>query len=80
MLDPNTNLLASGGKEGTLFLLDRNNLGKFHSESNSQIVQSFFAGAYFFSTPTYWDGPGGPYLYTWSSLDHADSSAWKVGY
>jgi hypothetical protein len=71
LLIPNSNLLASGGKEGTLFMLDRNNFGKFQSGSNSQIVQSFFAGGYFFGTPTYWDGPGGPYVYTWCGWDRA---------
>src|SRR5262249_35094191 len=33
-------LMAGAGKEGRIYLLDRDNLGKLHSGSDSQIVQS----------------------------------------
>jgi uncharacterized repeat protein (TIGR03806 family) len=33
-------LLLAAGKEGTIYLLDRDDLGQFNEESNSQIVQS----------------------------------------
>jgi hypothetical protein len=72
LIVPSTNLLASGGKEGKLYLLDRSNLGHFHSGSDSQIVQSFQVaptGRHFHGTPTYWNGPGGPYVYTWCEAD-----------
>ncbi|HUO59623.1 MAG TPA: hypothetical protein VMU24_03075 [Candidatus Acidoferrales bacterium] len=49
--------LLVAGKEGRLFLLDRDNLGKFHSGSN-QVVQEI-AGAFpggLFATGAYWNG------------------------
>jgi len=48
-------LLVSAGKEGTIYLLDRDNMGKFNSNSD-QIVQSIPPGALegsFFGTPAY---------------------------
>ena len=34
-------LLAEVGKEGVVYLIDRNNLGQYNSSNNNQIVQSF---------------------------------------
>ncbi len=50
-------LLTSAGKEGRIYLLDRDNLGKFQAGSDSQIVQSL-AGAVggLFSIPAYFNG------------------------
>jgi hypothetical protein len=44
MIIPNSNFLIGGGKEGKFFLLDRNNLGKFvsNTNNNAQIPQSFY--------------------------------------
>jgi hypothetical protein len=49
-------LVFSGSKEGTLYLLDRDNLGHFHANDDSQIVQSI-AGETTgdFSTPAYFN-------------------------
>ncbi len=72
LLIPGTNLLTSGGKEGKLYLLDRDNLGHFHAGADTQIVQSFqvaSAGRHFHGTPSYWNGPGGPFVYTWCEAD-----------
>jgi outer membrane protein assembly factor BamB len=46
--------MVTGGKDGLLFLVDRDNLGKFQSASNSQIVQSFSAEKGLFATPAFW--------------------------
>jgi K319L-like, PKD domain len=73
LLIPNTNLLTSGGKEGKLYVLDRTNLGHFHKGSDDQIVQKFYLEGPLFSTPTYWDGPGGPYVYTWCRTCHGQT-------
>jgi uncharacterized protein (TIGR03437 family) len=50
-------LLTSAGKEGRIYLLDRDNLGHFQAGSDSQIVQSL-AGAVggMFSIPAYFSG------------------------
>jgi hypothetical protein len=79
MLLPGTNLLATAGKTGTLFLLNRSNLGQ-EDPGNIGAVQSFqatppCAGIYYNSCDeihhmTYWAQNGGlPYLYVWAWRD-----------
>jgi uncharacterized repeat protein (TIGR03806 family) len=49
-------LIVGGGKEGKIYLLDRDNMGHYNSTNNSQIVQSFAAGVgKIFSTPAYFN-------------------------
>lgn len=54
-------LIVSGGKQGIVYLLNRDNMGRFRAGSDSQIVQSFPGGACgagtcaFFGTPAYFD-------------------------
>jgi chitodextrinase len=52
-LAPVHQLLIGGGKEGTLYLLDRTNLGHF-TPTNSGVVQSFPASNGIFATPAFW--------------------------
>jgi hypothetical protein len=60
MIIPYTNLIICGSKEGKLYILDMNNLGKFHAGNDNQIVQSFQAAAQnIHGSPIYWDGPSG---------------------
>ena len=40
-----THLLVAGGKEGTLYLIDRDNLGGYNRSSNNQIVQTVIHAA-----------------------------------
>ncbi len=68
LLIPNTNLLATGGKEGKMYILDRSNLGHYHAGSDTQIVQSFqvSSGGHIHGSPIYWDSPtSGGLLYVW---------------
>jgi uncharacterized protein (TIGR03437 family) len=49
-------LMAGAGKEGRIYLLDRDNLGKLQSGSDSQIVQSIPNGVKsFFGNPAYFN-------------------------
>jgi len=50
-----THLLAQLGKEGVVYLIDRDNMGEFDSTNNSQIVQSFSGtGGGLWGTPAFW--------------------------
>ncbi len=51
---PHPNLLIVGSKKGTLYLLDRDNPGKWHVGDDSQIVQSYQTPGSGFSTPVFW--------------------------
>ncbi|HLI81227.1 MAG TPA: hypothetical protein VKV03_14665 [Candidatus Binataceae bacterium] len=50
-------LAVTGGKEGTLYLVDCDNMGHFNATDNSQIVQSIMGQMpSVFSTPAYFNG------------------------
>jgi FG-GAP repeat len=61
-------LLVQSGKDASLFLLDRDNLGKFHANNNSQIWQEMtnaitggaFSSAAYFNGSVYYGGKGSP--------------------
>lgn len=59
-------LVLIGGKDKGLYVLDRDRLGKYQSESNSQAVQviRFRGGVY--SAPAYWNG----HVYMLASNDY----------
>ena len=72
MLIPNTNLVVGGGKEGVMYLLDRNNMGHYRSGNNGQILQSFQASSAgrMNGSPVYWNSPTyGPAMYLWPAGD-----------
>jgi hypothetical protein len=50
------NMLITGGKEGTIYLLNRDNLGKYQPDNNDQILQSFqIQGTGVFVAPVFWN-------------------------
>jgi len=52
---PLPHLALGGGKAGTLYVVNRDNLGQYNSSNNSQIVQSFVLGANgIYSAPLFW--------------------------
>jgi hypothetical protein len=48
-------LMVSAGKEGTIYLVDRDNMGQFQNGSDSQIVQSIPGGHPLFGSPAYFN-------------------------
>ena len=54
-------LMVSAGKQGIVYLLNRDNMGRYHAGSDSQIVQSFSGGSCnsgscaIFGTPAYFN-------------------------
>jgi hypothetical protein len=51
---PHPHLLAELGKEGVVYLIDRDNMGHFQANNNNQIVQSFSSGSGLWGTPAFW--------------------------
>lgn len=69
-------LLIGGGKAGVLYLLNRDNLGKYNSTDNSQIVQSVSGQiTSLFGNAAYWNGN----LYFQSSSDYLKMFSLKNG-
>ena len=60
---PGTEIIAGGGKEGKLYQMDRRYMGKFNPSDDSQIITSFRSTNGFFSSPVYYKGAFGAYLY-----------------
>jgi len=68
-LIPGTDLVAGGGKEGVLYLLDRNRLGHLGDE---HAVQYFQATASHLHSLVYWkSAKSGELLYVWGQRDRA---------
>jgi hypothetical protein len=64
---PHPHLLIQVGKEGTIDLIDRDNMGHFHSGSDNQIVQTLpYAVGGMFGAPAFWNNNA--YFGTWN--DH----------
>ncbi len=68
---PGTNLIAAGAKNGKVYLLNTNNMGKFRAGADSQIVQWFQAsGGHIHSSMLYYNSPTrGRQIYIWGEND-----------
>jgi chitodextrinase len=75
---PHQHLVIGGGKEGNLFLLDRDNLGGYGANStpnDSNAVQKFFEGNGIFATAAFWNNA----LYIAGSGGSLNSFAFNAG-
>ena len=70
---PVPRLLIGGGKEGKLYLLNRDNLGG-NTGSDSGAIQSFSAGNSIFATPAFWQNT----LYLGSAFDHVKAYSFNA--
>ncbi len=52
---PHPHLLILGGKGGTIYVIDRDLMGKFHEGSDSHAVQTLPAADSVFGAPAYWN-------------------------
>jgi hypothetical protein len=69
-----THLLVEIGKEGVVYLIDRDNMGQFQAANNSQIVQSFNASG-LWGTPAFWQNG----LYTAGAGDNLKLFSFTAG-
>ncbi len=88
-LIPGTNWLAGGGKEGILYMLDRNNMGKFTSPPGPDAVLDSFQAVggpnaspgtshHIHGSPVFWNSPNGPRLYVWGESDYLRSFTYNI--
>src|SRR5262249_25142396 len=62
---PNPHLVLSSGKEGTIYVVNRDNLGHFDAGANHIVQQLTAVVGGMWSSPAYWNG----HLYYWGSGD-----------
>ncbi len=68
---PNTNLLVAGGKEPHLYIINKNDMGKFNA-NNDQVVQAFenCVMGRMYATPVVWKHDNlGYFVYAWAEYD-----------
>jgi hypothetical protein len=68
LLIPGTSLALSGGKQGMMYLVNRDTMGGLSSSgvADDNIVQSFqITFSQIHGGPVWWDGPSASYAYTW---------------
>jgi hypothetical protein len=72
VLIPGTTLALGGGKEGIIYLVNRDNMGGLSDSTNADtnVLQSFQLSGLIFGSPVWWDGPDGSYLYVFPAVDH----------
>jgi hypothetical protein len=71
LLIPGTTLAFSGGKQGVVYLVNRDNMGGLSSSSaDTNIVQSITLSGQLHGGPVWWDGPDGSYVYLWNAGNH----------
>lgn len=73
---PHAHLLVQAGKEGTIYLVDRDNMGHYNPNNNNQIVQSLdSAVGGIWGAPAWWNN----YVYWGGSNDYLKAFAFDPG-
>jgi hypothetical protein len=70
LLVPGTNLAFAGGKQGIVYLVNRDHMGGLSQSptGDTNVVQSFqVSNDQVHGGAVWWEGPGGPYAYIWPS-------------
>jgi hypothetical protein len=77
LLIPGTTLAFSGGKEGKVYLVDRDNMGGLSGSTtdDTNVVQSWQLTGLsnpndIHGGPVWWDGPAGSYAYIWGEFHY----------
>ena len=72
MLIPDTHLIIGGGKNGFLYVVRRDRMGKYKPDSDTQIAQSWHldGSSNIHGSPVFWDSPVGPLIYIMAENDH----------
>ena len=78
---PYTNLMATAGKRGDIYLLNMDDLGGYNTTSNSQIPQYLPSalGTYYHGSPVYWNNGTDQLLYFLSHQDYLRSFSLSNG-
>lgn len=78
MLLPGANALVAAGKQGRIYLMNRDRLGHLQT-GNTQITQNFQAAQYGIYSMAFWNNSNGPLLYVWGWADYLYSYAMVQG-
>jgi hypothetical protein len=69
---PGTPYIVGGGKQGLLYLVNTNDMGKLQSTSD-RVVQEFQADNGLWGSPVFWNNLSAPTLYVWGVNDSLKS-------
>ena len=81
LLIPNSNYYFTGSKDGTLFLLDKDNMGGYNSSSNlvQQTLSLNNANANEHCQAAYYKGASSEFVYVWSENDNLKAFPFNRG-
>jgi outer membrane protein assembly factor BamB len=65
---PGTAYIVGGGKQGILYVVNTNDMGKLQPTSD-RVVQEFQADNGLWGSPVFWNNPSAPTLYVWGVND-----------